>query len=247
MNNCGNRLILSAVGKRACRPDSRCGQDTGRRRRCVAIPVLALGLAVLSACLTAAWPSRATDVEPDRIYRLLPADAAITFSVEEWGGLQTTQGRFQAFDGTIVLDGLDPPSGRVDLMIDAASVSVASTEQDADWREHELRGVDFFDTAEHPQIRFVSRRLERLDSRRLQLHGDLTIRGITRPASFALLLSVETADAGEAPRLSFSAEGVIDRTGYGMTAWQDVLGRDVQLSISGSARPGPMLPPAGLL
>lgn len=211
--------------------------------RAVALAVLALALIPALA----AAPGRASEVEPDRIYRLLPGDAAITFTVEEWGGLQTTRGRFGTFDGTIVLDGAAPLSGRVDLVIDATSVTVASTEDGGDWREHELRGVDFFDTEEHPQIHFVSRRLERLDNRRLRLQGDLTIRGITRPASFAVRLSMETPSGGSEPRLNFNAEGVIDRTGYGMTAWQDVLGREVQLTISGSARPGQKVPPAGVL
>ena len=205
---------------------------------------LLLGLALVAGSTT--W-GHAAEVGTDRVYRLDPADAAITFSVEEWGGLRTTEGRFATFSGTIVLDGLAPLSGRVDLVIDAASVEVAGAADERAWREHELRGADFFHADSFPDIRFVSHSLERLEGRQTRLHGELTIRGITRPASFSVQLWTETPPDGTEPRLNFTAEGEIDRSGYGMTAWMDVLGRQVQLSISGRAWPGEEVPPAGLL
>jgi polyisoprenoid-binding protein YceI len=54
----------------------------------------------------------------------------------------------------------------------------------ADW----ARGPDFFDAAQHPQIRFVSQPfpLDRLQ-RGGDLEGVLTLRGISRPVHFELL------------------------------------------------------------
>lgn len=218
-------------------------------------PVLrALVLCIAAACLCGGQPpgiARA-DIAGNKVYLIDPASTTIAFSVEEWGGLRVTEGRFAAFSGLIALDrspaqaGAGPPAGRVELEIEAASVRVAGTEDERLWREHELRGADFFDAERHPRIRFVSHRLERTGGRQARLHGTLTIRGIARPASFALTFWAE--QDGGAQRLRFDAKGVIDRSGYGMTAWQDVLGRQVELSISGSAdpgapsRPGPDLP-----
>ncbi|MFC3230487.1 YceI family protein [Marinibaculum pumilum] len=209
--------------------------------------LLAAGI-LAAPVLPASLPSAsAAELATDRVYHLIPGDSDITFSVEEWGGLRTTEGRFATFSGLIALDEGAQLSGRVELEIDAGSVEVAGAEEERAWREQELRGVDFFDADRFPSIRFVSRRLERLDGRHARLHGDLTIRGVTRPADFAILLWTETAPGATAPRLKFSASGAIDRSGFGMTAWQDVLGREVQLSISGSAEPGLQVPPAGLL
>jgi polyisoprenoid-binding protein YceI len=70
--------------------------------------------------------------------------------------------RFERYDGS--LDLAAQPS--IELTIEADSLNTNQVKRD----EH-LRSADFFDTANHPQVRFVSRRAT-VDGHRLDLQGD---------------------------------------------------------------------------
>ena len=69
-----------------------------------------------------------------------------------------------------------------------------------------------------------------------RLHGDLTIRGITRP----VVLQVQLNKMGEHPlthkqAVGFTAEGVIKRSEFGLTAYVPLVSDEVHLFISTEA------------
>jgi polyisoprenoid-binding protein YceI len=120
--------------------------------------------------ITPVTTTSSPDIERTR-WRIDPQRSSIEFHVRHLWGLQTVKGRFERFDG--ILDLAAEPS--IELTIEADSLNTNQVKRD----EH-LRSADFFDTANHPQVRFVSRRAT-LDGHRLDVHGELQAAGKSMP------------------------------------------------------------------
>ena len=134
------------------------------------------------------------------------AHSTIGFAVKHMV-VSTFRGRFERYRAAV-----ETVDGRPRLVgtVDADSIEV----KNPDLAAH-LLAPDFFDAERHPQLRFASTRIA-LDGDRIEVEGDLTIRGVTRPVT----LAVEVDGAGEDPyggyRLSLLGRGEIDRFDYGI-------------------------------
>lgn len=134
------------------------------------------------------------------------------------------RGQFGKVSGSVHIDSFRS-QGWVDARIDANAVQMGSRDRE-DW----ARSDEFFDSANHPLIRFVS---DPIPQQRLhtggELPGMLTLRGIERP----LLL---TLAPGECSRpgidCAIQARGSIVRSAFGMRSKRAVLGDRVQLDLS---------------
>lgn len=124
-------------------------------------------------------------------WRIDPQRSRVEFHVRNLYGLQTVKGRFERYDGT--LDLAAQPS--IELTIEAESLNTNNARRD----EH-LRSADFFDTANNPQVRFVSQ-LVTLDGDRLDVRGELhasgksipvELEGVIRPDGDELEVDVTT-------------------------------------------------------
>ena len=81
-----------------------------------------------------------------------------------------------------------------------------------------LRSDDFFDVAHHPTAQFVATAAEKIDpctegTPNHVLRGTFTLRGISRPLEFPVLL----AATDDARRLTGQGVLELDRTAYGST------------------------------
>ena len=63
----------------------------------------------------------------------------------------------------------------------AARVESISIADPREFREHVVRGADFFDADNHPEILFRSERVEPAENGTATVDGDLTIKGLSRP------------------------------------------------------------------
>jgi polyisoprenoid-binding protein YceI len=124
----------------------------------------------------------------------------------------TVRGQFSNFEGRLDLNFRAPEQSHVE-----GSVEIASIDTGDDQRDTHLRSPDFFDVEQHPRMTFRSTRIEARGENRFRVHGDLTIRGTTRP----IVWDVEAADLGKDPwgnnRWGFSAETKLDRRDWGLT------------------------------
>jgi len=101
--------------------------------------------------------------------------------------------------------------------IDAASVDTREADRDT-----HLKSADFFDVANHPRIRFTSRKAEVVGGNKVKLHGDLTIRGVTKPVVLEAEYGGSVKDGRGIERAAFTAETKVNRKDFGVS-WSRVL------------------------
>ncbi len=89
--------------------------------------------------------------------------------------LLSAHGFFSKWDAVVQIDAENMEASSVALTIDATSIDTRVTRRD----EH-LRSPDFFDVAKFPTITFKSTGVKQTAEGRLDLTGDLTVRGVTK-------------------------------------------------------------------
>jgi polyisoprenoid-binding protein YceI len=131
--------------------------------------------------------------------------------------ISKVRGRFAAVSGVIQLDESDLANSSVVAEIDAASIDTRQEQRDA-----HLRSADFFDVERFPAIRFSSTRVERGGGDDFKVHGELTIRDVTRPVVLTVTDEGRGRDPWGGDRAGFSASLVVDRRDFGLT-WNQAL------------------------
>ncbi|HEX2367966.1 MAG TPA: YceI family protein [Acidimicrobiia bacterium] len=120
------------------------------------------------------------------------------------------RGTFDELSGTIVV-AEDPTQSTVEVVAKAATVMTGTAD-----RDNHLRSPDFLDAENHPEIVFKSTKLTPKNDRWI-LSGDLTVRGVTRPVTFALTFDGEAVDPFGNTKAAFTAVGEVDREQWGLT------------------------------
>jgi len=125
--------------------------------------------------------------------------------------ISTVRGRFNTFSGTVEADEKNLRNAQVQVEVDVSSIDTGDDKRDA-----HLRSPDFFNAEEFPTMTFKSSRIEQLDDQHGRLHGELTIRDVTKP----VVLNVEYAGMAKSPwgttSAGFSAESRINRKDWGL-------------------------------
>ena len=119
------------------------------------------------------------------------------------------RGRFTDFEGTVTVAD-DPLRSSVEAVVRTASVSTHDEGRDA-----HLRGADFFDTDQFPEMRLVSTGITPAGSDYV-LHADLTIKGVTRPVDFDLEFDGVARDPWGNTKAGFTATAEISRKEWGL-------------------------------
>jgi polyisoprenoid-binding protein YceI len=107
-------------------------------------------------------------------WRIDGSHSAANFSVRHLM-VSTVRGQLGRITGTLEYDGKDVRSIKADISIDVNAISTQN-----EGRDKHLRSPDFFDVPNHPNITFVSKRVEPGGDGKFKLVGDLTIRGTTK-------------------------------------------------------------------
>ncbi len=207
------------------------------------LPALALSLLLVGAPLTsragasdapapaaAASPVPAAPV-PQRAYRIDPAASRVEARVPFLGiGHRTAQ--FPAVAGTARLSPQRMDRIAIDVRIDASQLTASD-----DLTTRRLKGDRFFDVANHPSVRFQGQSLTMASPTQGRIDGQLTARGVTRPASLAVQFAAPPLNSPPGARLTLSGTTTIDRRAYGMTAFSGIVGRQVTIKLTAALAP----------
>lgn len=122
------------------------------------------------------------------------------------------RGKFTKWGGSLDLDPADPTTAKAVIEIDAASIDTQEQRRD----DH-LRSGDFLLAAEHPKLTFTSTKIEAAGGDKYKVHGDLSIRGVTKQVVLDAELSGTVKDPWGGERVGFSMHTSIDRKDYGVS------------------------------
>lgn len=178
-----------------------------------------LPLVVLGVALCAIGAAPAADE-----YAVDGAHAAVTFKISHLG-LSWTHGRFGDFTGAFAIDP-DPGKCAFSLAIKAESIDTANAKRD----EH-LRSPDFFNVKQFPVIIFKSTAVKAVKDG-YQVTGDLTMHGVTKAVSCALLGGRKAEFPPGVQRTGFSTELVVKRSEFGITKFAEAVGDEVHIAVS---------------
>ena len=154
------------------------------------------------------------------------------------------RGHFKDVHGSLEFNPESPRNSSVEVKIDARNIWTGVKERD----DH-LRSADFLDVEHHPEITFKGNQVETKGEHDFAVTGDLTIRGVTRPAclNVSYLGHWETpwwedgVNKGPKTRAGFVATTKINRQDFGVS-WQDtmdrgsiVVGNEIDITIDAEA------------
>lgn len=158
-----------------------------------------------------------------------PSHSEVTFSVRHMM-ISKVRGTFGMKSATLVA-----PENPLDAKV-TASVDVTSVDTKDEGRDTHLRSGDFFDAENHPTMEFVSTRT-RVEDGDFFVDGDLTIRGTTKPVSFAFDFGGFGVDPWGNYKAGASATTTINREDFGLT-WNAALetggvlvGKDITINL----------------
>ncbi|HEY3384378.1 MAG TPA: YceI family protein [Vicinamibacterales bacterium] len=143
------------------------------------------------------------------------------------------RGRFSDFAGTIQFNEASPENSTADVTIQAATIDTNQADRDT-----HLRSADFFSVEQYPTLTFKSTKVTKTGSETLDVTGDLTIRGVTKPVTLKTTFLGLAKDPWGNLRAGFEAEVTINRKDFGLM-WNATLetggflvGDEVKISLS---------------
>lgn len=158
-------------------------------------------------------------------YVLDDQHTSVVFAANHFG-YSYTYGMFGKYKGAFSIDMNNPAAGKFQFAIDAASLDTKSAKRD----EH-LRGPDFFNVKQFPEITFQSTGIA-ANGRKLNVTGNLTMHGVTKQ----IVLPLTYLGAGKGPygkeRIGFYSSFKVKRSEFGIKAFIPNVSDDISLTIS---------------
>jgi polyisoprenoid-binding protein YceI len=133
--------------------------------------------------------------------------------------VSTVRGRFNKFEGFFESPDDDFTKARGEV-----KVEVASLESRSDQRDTHLRSGDFFDVEKYPYMTYKVTSIEPIDDENFRVHGELTVKDITKPLVLEAIIEGRLPDPfGAKERVGVSARGQLNRMDWGLN-WNGVAG-----------------------
>ncbi|ANU26469.1 YceI family protein [Planococcus versutus] len=164
------------------------------------------------------------------------AHSEIGFSVKHMM-ISKVKGSFTSYEATIEANEEDLQGALIDFKIDVDSINTKNKDRDA-----HLRSADFFDAEQFPHITFKANEIIK-KADKYEMTGDLTMKGVTRPATFEVEYNGKATDPWGSEVVAFDVEGKVNRKDFGLT-WNQALetggvmvGEDIKITLAIEAKP----------
>ncbi|MFD5748447.1 YceI family protein [Streptomyces sp. NPDC127033] len=138
------------------------------------------------------------------LWRLDQAASVVAVQHKTMWGLVTVKGTFTSVSGEGEVRAGGSAQGTITL--DAASLDTKHAK-----RDQHLRHADFFDADNHPALTFAVHGAELRPDDTVQVTGELTVRGVSRPQTLTARVVRADADA-----VTLEAEFTVDRAEFGV-------------------------------
>jgi polyisoprenoid-binding protein YceI len=152
-------------------------------------------------------------------YNIDASHSDVLFKVKHMG-ISTVTGSFSEISGTF---NVDPKN--VGATTGSAVIKVASVNTNNAKRDGHLKGDDFFNAEQFPEIKFVSKSVRKVNMKdsTAELVGDLTIRDVTKEIVLKIKgTGILARDPWGMERAAFKATGTINRFDFNLK-WSALL------------------------
>jgi polyisoprenoid-binding protein YceI len=146
--------------------------------------------------------------------------------------ISEVEGAFRKFNGSLVSAKPDFTDAAINF-----SVDINSIDTDNDGRDKHLKADDFFNAEKYPAMTFKGTSFRKLSGNKYELKGNLTIRDITRPVTFAVTYGGTAKDPWGNTKAGFKASTTINRFDYNLKwntlteAGGAMVGKDVAIDL----------------
>lgn len=184
---------------------------------------------VLITVFAAFWMTSAPALAGDAFSGVYEDDEKhryITFTYSHFG-FSNPYLRWRDWDATLNWDEDAPENSTINVVIDAASI-----DSGVDVFDGHLKGENFFDVSNHPEITFVSTGVEKTGENSGTVTGDLTIKGITKPVTLDVQLNNASFDERRNQyKIGFSATAQVKRSDFDVDAYAPGVSDEVDIII----------------
>ena len=125
--------------------------------------------------------------------------------------ISEVEGSFKKFSGSVVAPKPDFTDANVDFAIDVNSINT-----DNDMRDKHLKGDDFFNADQYPNMTFKGTSFKKVSGNKYVLAGNLTIRNVTKPVKFDVIYGGTAKDGYGNTKAGFKATTKINRFDYNL-------------------------------
>ena len=160
--------------------------------------------------MTTAVKQETASVIPAGTWRADKVHSSVGFSVRHMV-VSTFRGEVPDVDVTI-------EAGEAGARLVGVGRVASITTQDENLTGH-IQAPDFLDAERHPELRFESSRIERSGEAGVVAHGELTLKGITRPVELHGTLEGPVEDPYGLTRIGLELTTQVDRRDFEMN-WQ---------------------------
>jgi len=126
--------------------------------------------------------------------------------------ITNVSGKFEGVEAEVQTEDEDFATAKIQAKIKTGSINTNNLQRD----EH-LRNSDFFEVEKHPEILFTSTRIEKIDNDNFVLHGNLILKGITKPIRLNVEYGGTTKDPWGNEKAGFVITGKINRSEFGLS------------------------------
>jgi len=144
-------------------------------------------------------------------WKLDPMHSEIHFKVKHLV-ISTVTGSFNKFESSLTHESDDFTDAEIEFSADIDSIDTGNEQRDT-----HLKSAEFFHHEEYPTLHFKSSSLEKVSGENYHLHGDLTLKNITKPVQLEVEFGGIAKDGYGNTRAGFSFEGKINRHDFGLT------------------------------
>lgn len=159
------------------------------------------------------------------------AHSSVTFRVMHMES-SWTYGRFNELAAELAYDEGAPSASAISFTVKAESIDTGNAK-----RDQHLKGPDFLNARQFPEIAFRSRSVK-VDGAAAQVAGDLTLHGVTKPVT-AAVRKVGSGKGRKGEALAgFEAAFTVKRSDFGMTHMVGPVGDEVAITVAIEASKG---------
>lgn len=150
--------------------------------------------------------------------------SSLIFGIEHMG-VSNFYGRFNDLGGSYTLDMSNPEASTFEITAATDSVDTANG-----GRDKHLKGPEFFNAGDFPIISFKSTKVSKTADNKLQMTGDLTVHGVTKPVTIEMKV-YPPKNTERGTKSGIAGQFNIKRTDFGMDTYvsNGALGDDVTI------------------